>query len=428
MQINQLAALTGVSPKTIRYYEEIRLIPQPARGENNYRQYDEQAVERLRLVAGARRLDLSLDEIREIVALRDRHEAPCRVLLERLEHKADDIAERIRNLQQMEHELRDLHALGLTFPTDDVDGKHCVCHLVSEQAKGLEKMWAVFAIGAAVLTSFNPILYKRLLKHADAIVVVWGINLLALPLLGLFALALTPQFPRIDWLFVLGVLGSAGLNAVAHLASTRALKLADVSLVTPLLIFSPVFTVMISAVFLGEIPTTQGWFGVGLVVSGAYWLNRGPSAGWFVPFKSLALEPTIALVLLAGLLWAITPLFEKTAILHTKPASPRLAAFAVSALLVIILTPTVIARGRASVGKLFLHRRAFFLAALIAGVAPVLGYTAFSLGFVGYVTTLFKLSTLMTMIWSFLFLNEHGLERRLPASTVMVAGAILLAL
>ena len=135
MQINQLAALTGVPPKTIRYYEEIGLIPQPARGENNYRQYDERDVERLRLVAGARRLDLALEEIREILDLRDRREAPCRVLLERLEHKADEIAERIRNLQQMERNLRDLHALGLTFPTDDVDGKYCVCHLVSERAK-----------------------------------------------------------------------------------------------------------------------------------------------------------------------------------------------------------------------------------------------------------------------------------------------------
>lgn len=136
MKIQELSQQTGVSAKTIRYYEEIGLIPQPARGENNYRRYEERDAERLRLVAGARRLDLSLDEIREILDLRDRREAPCRVLLERLENKADEIAERIRSLQQMERELRELHTLGLTFPTDDVDGKDCVCHLVSEHAKG----------------------------------------------------------------------------------------------------------------------------------------------------------------------------------------------------------------------------------------------------------------------------------------------------
>ncbi len=287
-------------------------------------------------------------------------------------------------------------------------------------------MWIVFALGAALLTSFNPILYKRMLKDADTLVVVWGVILLALPLLGLFTLALTPQLPRLDWLFAFGVLGSAGLNAVAHLASTRALKLADVSLMTPLLIFSPVFTVLIAALFLSEIPSLLGMLGVGLVIGGAYWLNDRPGADWSAPFKSLVLTPAVTLVLLAGLLWAITPLFEKTAILHTNPESPPFAAFIVDVLLIATLTPAVIARGQSSIKKLLIHRREFFLAGLIAGIAPVLGYTAFSLGFVGYVTTLFKLSTLMTMLWSFLFLKERGLAQRLPASMVMVIGVILI--
>ncbi len=134
MKIQELAQVIGVSAKTIRYYEEIGLLPAPTRAENNYRQYGESDVERLRLIVGARRLGLSLKEIREVLALRERREAPCRALLDRLERKADEIAERIRELKRLERELRDLHALGLTFPTDDVDGKQCVCHLVSERA------------------------------------------------------------------------------------------------------------------------------------------------------------------------------------------------------------------------------------------------------------------------------------------------------
>lgn len=66
-------------------------------------------------------------------------------------------------------------------------------------------------------------------------------------------------------------------------------------------------------------------------------------------------------------------------------------------------------------------------AGLSAGIAPILGYTALSLGFVGYVTTHFELSTLLTMIWSFRFLKERGLAQRLPASLVMVRGALLIA-
>lgn len=289
-------------------------------------------------------------------------------------------------------------------------------------------MWALLALGAAMLTSFNPIVYKRMLRDVDPVIVVWGVTLLSLPLLGLFASAVAPRIPIFDWLFFIGVLGSAGLNAIAHLASTKALKLSDVSLVAPLLIFSPVFTVLISALLLHEIPSTQGLLGVGLVLLGAYWLNRNPGAGSLARLRMLAFTPSVALVLLAGLLWAITPLFEKTAILHTNPESPRFAAFVSTALLTIILTPAVTSRGKSVIAKLSLHRRELILAGLIAGVAPILGYTAFSLGFVGYVTTLFKMSTLMTMFWSFLFLNERGAVQRLPASLLMVIGAILIVL
>ncbi len=160
---------------------------------------------------------------------------------------------------------------------------------------------------------------------------------------------------------------------------------------------------------------------------GAYWLNFNSGTDLLAPLKSLTLTPSHALVLLAGLLWAITPLFEKVAIQHTNPESPRFTALAVTTFLVLILTPTVLARGKQTVSKLSLHRRDLAIAGLIAGTAPLLGYTALSLGFVGYVTTLFKLSMLMTIVWSFIFLKESGFIQCLPASLVMVLGAILIA-
>jgi DNA-binding transcriptional MerR regulator len=131
MNIQDLSQKTGVSDKTIRYYEGIGLLPLAHRQPNGYREYFEPDIERLRLVAGARRLDLSLSEIREILDMRDDGEAPCITLLARLAAKADEIAERIKALQRLENDLRELHTLGLTFPTDDVEGKSCVCHLVS---------------------------------------------------------------------------------------------------------------------------------------------------------------------------------------------------------------------------------------------------------------------------------------------------------
>lgn len=136
MQIKELAERTGLSASAIRYYESIGLLPSPSRLPNGYRHYDESDVTRLRFVAGARNLDFSLDDVQEILALRDRNEAPCRVVLDLLQEKADEISRRIAQLQRLEEELHNLHALGQTFPADDVNSKQCVCHLVSEKAEG----------------------------------------------------------------------------------------------------------------------------------------------------------------------------------------------------------------------------------------------------------------------------------------------------
>ena len=131
MKIQEFADLTGLSTRTIRYYESIGILSAPQRAPNGYRDYTENDLARARFVAGTRSLDLSLEEIKEILAMQDRREAPCRTLLNLIEQKADQIAERIRLLKQMEVDLRGLHQLGLAFPTDDIDGKNCICHLVS---------------------------------------------------------------------------------------------------------------------------------------------------------------------------------------------------------------------------------------------------------------------------------------------------------
>lgn len=133
MKIQEFSQRTGMSPKTVRYYESIGILPPSRRAPNGYRDCSEQDLERAHFVAGARSLELSLDEISELLAMQDHREAPCRTMLNLIKHKADQIARRILLLQQMEKDLRKLYKLGLTFPTDDIDGKNCICHIVKER-------------------------------------------------------------------------------------------------------------------------------------------------------------------------------------------------------------------------------------------------------------------------------------------------------
>jgi len=108
MNIGEVAERTGVPPKTIRYYEEIDLIPAPARGANGYRVYSDEAIHTLRFVASARNLGFTVEQCRALLALyRDKGRASADVKRVANEH-IDEIDHRIEELQAMRRVLADL--------------------------------------------------------------------------------------------------------------------------------------------------------------------------------------------------------------------------------------------------------------------------------------------------------------------------------
>lgn len=69
MNISEAAKLSGVPPKTIRYYEDIALIEKPIRSENGYRDYGDDDIHILRFIQRARSLGFSVQDCRQLLAL-----------------------------------------------------------------------------------------------------------------------------------------------------------------------------------------------------------------------------------------------------------------------------------------------------------------------------------------------------------------------
>lgn len=129
LSIGEISQQTGVSAQTIRYYERIKLLPEPKRAGNRYRVYGDNDVERLRFVNRARHLDFSLEDIAEILAFRDQNAPPCQYVMNVMAQQITAIEERIADLRRLRDELATLHCIGLTMP-EDVEMKQCVCHLI----------------------------------------------------------------------------------------------------------------------------------------------------------------------------------------------------------------------------------------------------------------------------------------------------------
>ncbi len=110
LRIGELATRIGVPTETIRYYEREGLLPQPRRTDGNYRVYDASLVERLAFVRNCRALDITLDEIRSLLALRDQPERGCDSVNQLVEKHIATVSERITSLQRLEEQLRGLRS------------------------------------------------------------------------------------------------------------------------------------------------------------------------------------------------------------------------------------------------------------------------------------------------------------------------------
>lgn len=119
MRIGQLAERFGVNTKTIRYYESIGLLPSPARRPSGYRVYGENDAERLAFVRTAQRFGLHLDQIGEILGLRDRGERPCDYVLGAVRREVADLGQRIAELQATREDLRTLLVRAEAQPRTD---------------------------------------------------------------------------------------------------------------------------------------------------------------------------------------------------------------------------------------------------------------------------------------------------------------------
>lgn len=111
LHISQAAQEIGISPPTLRYYEQIGLLPSPGRGDNGYRLYSPDDLASLRFVKRARLLDLSLEEIRDIMTYASGGccESLQQHLVSLLEIKMAEVDARIQELSSLRADLETYH-------------------------------------------------------------------------------------------------------------------------------------------------------------------------------------------------------------------------------------------------------------------------------------------------------------------------------
>lgn len=121
-RIGEAARQSGVSPANIRYYEKEGLLPPGARGDNSYRLYSAADVHRLRFVRLCRAMDMSLDEVKTLLALDWDSKTDCHAACDTLDAHLVHVRTRLAELQALEADLQALRSR--------CDGADATCHII----------------------------------------------------------------------------------------------------------------------------------------------------------------------------------------------------------------------------------------------------------------------------------------------------------
>ena len=285
--------------------------------------------------------------------------------------------------------------------------------------------WLPLALLSAFAIATADALTKRYFSNEDpwdaaSARFVWS-GVLLLP--WAWTNGLPPLEPRF-WAWVVTL---APLDLLAVWIYVRAITSAPLSHTLPYLSFSPVFSLGVAFVLLGEQVTSLGAAGVVLITAGAYLLNGATLSrgSWWSPFRAMISERGPRLMLLVALIFSVTGVLGKGA-LQYMPGAAFGAFYGV--LLGLCTAGVMLARGRSP--WTIARRRPVAVAAVAAAMAVMVAshFLAIEQVAAAYMIAVKRTSMLAGLLYGAWWFRELELGRNLMAAALMLGGVGLILL
>ncbi len=284
--------------------------------------------------------------------------------------------------------------------------------------------WLVLAILTAFFESLKDVFSKKSLNFLDEYLVACvGMLVASVSLLPILAVVGIPTLgPNFGMAIVIG----GCLNVVAYTLYVKAIRIADLSLTSPLSTLTPLFLLITSPLIVREVPTLWDGVGVFLIVIGSYVLNlKSSSEGFFAPLRSIFRNKGTRMMVVVAFIWSITSTFDKVGVMNSSPIFWAIVLFAFIGLGIL---PLVILKSKHPIQGMRAHWKLLLAAGLANGIGVGCQMVAVGLVAVTQVIAVKRLSALISVGFGYFLFGEKGIRERLLGAAIMVSGVVVMAI
>ena len=287
-------------------------------------------------------------------------------------------------------------------------------------------MWFYIALATSVISAISVIFSKKILKGVSPSVLTWCTLVLATPIIAVFAIK--EGIPNLNALFIAGVVGSVIFYTASEIIQFRAMKIADLSAIYPLVSLGPIFTLIVAFLLpLNEKPGFIAIIGVLITLLGVYVLNvNNAKEGLLKPIKLLFENKASALMILSVVINSVVIAFDKLAINNTIPQNTTFVLLAENILVIVGLLPILYLRNKNFTRQIFDNKKLFIILGLLNAVSTILAFSAVGSGSVGLVSTILKTQLLFVLLFSFIFFKDKPRLETIIGSIIMILGVVLI--
>ena len=284
--------------------------------------------------------------------------------------------------------------------------------------------WLILSLLTALAVSSQDACVRKFFSALSPVEMSVYPLMYSLPLFTVSALLVPvpPIGPDFLWCFLISI----PLNGFTFVLYMKAIKISPLSLAIPCLAFTPVFVVLSGYLFLDEIPGIGGFCGIVLICAGGYVLHIDPGH-WHLlaPLQSLFREKGSRIMLFVALVYSLTSVIGKKAILNSSPLFFTMLFYMVFDLLMILFFRMSgkirLAAFRKDAAKGLAAGVLLFLHGLFHGWAISLVQAA-------YMISVKRLSVVISVLYGRFLFKEENMSFRLSGAVLMFAGTVLVTL